>query len=78
MAASFTRRARVRARLAVGADRQGSALRNFMAVRHAGKISDLTPRELEILRLIVAGRLKHKLSARSGMDLMRIALTVRT
>jgi DNA-binding CsgD family transcriptional regulator len=49
-----------------------------MAVRRAGKISDLSPRELEILRLIVAGRLKHKLSARSGMDLMRIALNVRT
>ena len=49
-----------------------------MAVRRASKISDLSPRELEILRLIVASRLKHKLSARSGMDLMRIALNVRT
>ena len=59
------------------------------------KISDLSPREFEILRLIAAGRtiaeiakqldlsyktisnhciqLKHKLGARSGMGLMRIA-----
>jgi hypothetical protein len=44
----------------------------------AGKISDLSPLELEILRLLVAGRLKHKLSARSGIDLTRIALNVRT
>jgi len=60
------------------------------------KISSLSPRELEIMRLIAAGRtmaeiagaldvsyktiannctqLKHKLGARSAMDLMRIAL----
>jgi two-component system, NarL family, invasion response regulator UvrY len=63
---------------------------------NATKISDLSPRELEILRLMAAGRtvaeiaklfdlswktianhrseLKHKLGARSAMDLMRIAL----
>ena len=46
-----------------------------MAVRRAGKISELSPRELGDLRLIVAGRLKHKLSTRSGMDLMPSPLT---
>ena len=63
---------------------------------NATMVSSLTPRELEIVRLIAAGRtmaeiadaldvsyktiannctqLKHKLGARSAMDLMRIAL----
>ncbi len=49
-----------------------------MAVRRAGKISELSPRELESLRMIAAGRLNHELSARPSMDLMRIALNVRT
>ena len=66
---------------------------------NATMVSSLTPRELEIVRLIAAGRtmaeiadaldvsyktiannctqLKHKLGARSAMDLMRIALDMR-
>jgi two-component system invasion response regulator UvrY len=63
----------------------------------SGQLSQMTPRELEILRLLSAGHsmaqmahilnvsyktvannctaLKHKLGARSAMDLMRIAVT---
>ena len=66
---------------------------------NATMVSSLTPRELEIVRLIAAGRtmaeiaaaldvsyktiannctqLKHKLGARSAMDLMRIALDMK-
>lgn len=66
---------------------------------NATMVSNLTPRELEIVRLIAAGRtmteiaaaldvsyktianncthLKHKLGARSAMDLMRIALDMK-